>query len=791
MSEVDLKNRLIIYLAKTYFFLNWDIQLFENIVTSILKKEGIDDAILLKCEEDLAVNLALMITEEVDINFINTFVSNVSLNERHSKIQRLRLIGLFFDNIDNFKQTKIYFETLKKNVEFNDLIESFISLSDKELEEIFSDPVLASIFQDYNSFNENEELDESFHIKNKVDIIEVDAFKSLVRELNTLHPNILSLEETKDLLVRYSHGDKAARNNLVENNWRLILSVAKDYIGYGVPLLDLFQEGCIGMIKAINHFDITREVKLSTYAVFWIRASISRAIENTGKSIRVSSHKLAQQRKVFQKRNELYKKLNREPTISEVAHELNMNEKMVWQIYQIPNVSKSLDEPLTLEDDGTKVGDFVVDSNAVSPIDNAIINSEYSELNYYLSLLPNRQATILRMRNGFYDDRVMTLAEIARLFGITESAVKHQEQSGLKEIRSFMKNPQLPLNLPDYNLRSLNSNILDQIVLYYDGYGTKKQIQEAINQLADLDIFILSEIVSSKKCTFEMKKTFYNIINKKILSFLENKFGKKDDDLILRDKVVKYFKNYSLDEVEYVINSLDEYDMELLTYKFLPPKRNVIIEVEEVKTRFRQYLSPKMYKCFDKIHFDESVAKKRKRFKETEYEYFSDFSRDLVDAIVETLTPKEKSIYNARFHCDGKVSKEAKEAFNKTLRYKIKWRLKQVRDGKQTIEYYNRRKSVYNYYAKFTKEEIDFALDSLNEYDRNIVFTMFSDECNDSVKRQFYDSIKGKLLYRLVNQDTNSSLFSSGDGISNSTLENGKGSMKQKKKMLRVQSARK
>lgn len=791
MGKVDLKNSMIIYLAKTYSFLNLDIQLFESIVTDMLKDESIDESILLKCEENLAVKLGLMVTENLDINFINTFVSKVALNTKHSKIQRLRLIGLFFDSIDNFKQTKIYSKILTENIEFNDLIESFTSLSDKELDEVFSDSITNSIFQDYNSFNKNEDFDESFHAKNKMNPIEMDAFKALVRELKALHPNVLSPEETKELLVRYSQGDKTVRNILVENNWRLILSVAKDYIGHGVPLLDLFQEGCIGMIQAINHFDFSRNAKLSTYAVYWIRASIGRAIENTGKSIRVSSHKLAQQRKVFQKRNELYKKLNREPTISEVAHELNMNEKMVWQIYQIPNVSKSLDEPLTLEDDGTKVGDFVVDSNAISPMENAILNREYNELNYYLSLLPQRQATILRMRNGFYDGRVMTMETIARLFEITKSAVQKLEQLGLKKVRNLMRTQQLPLNLPDYNLRGLKSNTLDQIVLYYDGYGTKKQIQEVINQLADLEIFILSEIVSSEKCVFEMKKVFYNTINKKILSFLENKFGKKDDNLILRDKVFKYFKNYSLDEVEYVINSLDEYDMELLTYKFLPPKRNAIIEVEEVKTRFRQYLSPKMYKCFDKIHFDESVAKKRKWFKETEYEYFSEFPRDLVDAIVETLTSKEKSIYNARFHCDGKVSKEAKEAFNKTLRYKIKWRLKQVRDGKQTIEYYNRRKSVYNYYAKFTKEEIDFALESLNEYDRNIVFTMFSDECNDSVKRQFYDSIKGKLLYRLVNQDTNSSLFSSGDGISNSTLENGKGSMKQKKKMLRVQSARK
>ncbi len=256
---------------------------------------------------------------------------------------------------------------------------------------------------------------------------------------------LLTAQEEVALAERMEMGDKSAKGRLIESNLRLVVSIAKRYVGRGMQFLDLIQEGNMGLIKAVEKFDYRKGFKLSTYATWWIRQAITRAIADQARTIRIPVHMVETINKLIRTSRHLIQELGREPSPEEVAEEMGITADKVREILKIAQEPVSLETPIGEEED-SHLGDFIEDEDATAPVEAASFLLLKEQIEEVLDTLNDREQKVLRLRFGLDDGKARTLEEVGREFGVTRERIRQIEAKALRKLR----HPQRSKRLKDY-----------------------------------------------------------------------------------------------------------------------------------------------------------------------------------------------------------------------------------------------------------------------------------------------------------------------------------------------------
>ena len=270
-----------------------------------------------------------------------------------------------------------------------------------------------------------------------------DPVRMYLREIGKIP--LLTYEEEIDLAKRILDGDEEAKKKLAESNLRLVVSIAKKYVGRGMLFLDLIQEGNMGLIKAVEKFDYTKGFKFSTYATWWIRQAITRAIADQARTIRIPVHMVETINKLIRISRHLLQQMGREPTPEEIAKEMEMPVEKVMEIQKIAQDPVSLETPIGEEDD-SPLGDFIQDDDSPAPQDSAAYTMLKEQLEEVMNTLTPREAKVLKLRFGLEDGKARTLEEVGKEFDVTRERIRQIEAKALRKLR----HPSRSKKLRDY-----------------------------------------------------------------------------------------------------------------------------------------------------------------------------------------------------------------------------------------------------------------------------------------------------------------------------------------------------
>jgi RNA polymerase primary sigma factor len=259
-----------------------------------------------------------------------------------------------------------------------------------------------------------------------------DPVRMYLKEIGRV--NLLSAEEEVKLALKIEEGDEEAKRSLAEANLRLVVSIAKRYVGRGMLFLDLIQEGNMGLIKAVEKFDHRKGFKFSTYATWWIRQAITRAIADQARTIRIPVHMVETINKLVRVQRQLLQDLGREPTPEEIGEDMDLTPEKVREILKIAQEPVSLETPIGEEDD-SHLGDFIEDHEATSPSEHAAYELLKEQLEDVLDTLTDREENVLRLRFGLDDGRTRTLEEVGKVFGVTRERIRQIEAKALRKLR--------------------------------------------------------------------------------------------------------------------------------------------------------------------------------------------------------------------------------------------------------------------------------------------------------------------------------------------------------------------
>ncbi len=358
------------------------------------------------------------------------------LQEQFTKIlEGLLVSAKAKKNVLTYKEVNDAFGTMPLQEEKMDLVLEYLEKNNIDIlhEENADDTTELLLDNDDDLLLADEE---EVEIIDDTDVLEgvstEDPVRMYLKEIGNVP--LLSTEEEVELAKRVEEGDESAKKQLIEANLRLVVSIAKKYVGRGMPFLDLIQEGNMGLMKAVDKFDYAKGFKFSTYATWWIRQAITRGIADTGRTIRVPVHMVETINKTLRMTRTLLQELGREPTSEEVAEKLGVPVSRVREVLKISRDPVSLDTPIGEEDD-SHLGDFIEDDSALSPADSAAFSMLREELGTALESLTDRERQVVQLRFGLVDGRARTLEEVGKEFNVTRERIRQIEAKALRKLR--------------------------------------------------------------------------------------------------------------------------------------------------------------------------------------------------------------------------------------------------------------------------------------------------------------------------------------------------------------------
>jgi RNA polymerase primary sigma factor len=262
----------------------------------------------------------------------------------------------------------------------------------------------------------------------------LDSLRLYLREIGKVP--LLTADQEVYLAKRIERGDMFAKTHMIEANLRLVVSIAKSYLGRGLSFLDLIQEGSLGLIRAVEKFDYRKGYKFSTYATWWIRQAVTRAIADKARTIRIPVHMVEKLNKVVHIERQLVQRLGREPQPDEIALELEMTTEEVREILRMAQLPVSLEKPIG-EEEESELGDFVQDEQAESPFDTASVQLRREDIDKALDSLPERERKVIELRFGLTGAQPCTLEEVGRAFGVTRERIRQIENNTLKRLETL------------------------------------------------------------------------------------------------------------------------------------------------------------------------------------------------------------------------------------------------------------------------------------------------------------------------------------------------------------------
>ncbi len=385
-------------------------------IDTVSKKKMSPPEFLQKLED--LVNKGIALDMKLNIGEINDFFADTELNT------------------DSIEQIYSYLEN--KGIEINENSVDDMNIDIDNIDNITDED---SLLLDDDEFDKDSEEDIDL---SAIDLLEgvgtEDPVRMYLKEIGTVP--LLTANEELELAKRKQDGDEYAKQRLIEANLRLVVSIAKRYTGRGMSFLDLVQEGNLGLIKGVEKFDYTKGFKLSTYATWWIRQSVTRALADQARTIRVPVHMVETINKMSKMQRKLTLELGYEPSVTELANELGMTEEKVMEIMQIAREPASLETPIGEEDD-SNLGDFVADANVLTPEGNVESVMLREHIDTLLGDLKERERQVIVLRFGLEDGHPRTLEEVGKEFKVTRERIRQIEAKALRKLRNPVRSKRI------------------------------------------------------------------------------------------------------------------------------------------------------------------------------------------------------------------------------------------------------------------------------------------------------------------------------------------------------------
>lgn len=385
-------------------------------IETVSKKKMSPPEFLQKLED--LVNKGIALDMKLNIGEINDFFADTELNT------------------DSIEQIYSYLEN--KGIEINENSVDDMNIDIDNIDNITDED---SLLLDDDEFDKDSEEDIDL---SAIDLLEgvgtEDPVRMYLKEIGTVP--LLTANEELELAKRKQDGDEYAKQRLIEANLRLVVSIAKRYTGRGMSFLDLVQEGNLGLIKGVEKFDYTKGFKLSTYATWWIRQSVTRALADQARTIRVPVHMVETINKMSKMQRKLTLELGYEPSVTELANELGMTEEKVMEIMQIAREPASLETPIGEEDD-SNLGDFVADANVLTPEGNVESVMLREHIDTLLGDLKERERQVIVLRFGLEDGHPRTLEEVGKEFKVTRERIRQIEAKALRKLRNPVRSKRI------------------------------------------------------------------------------------------------------------------------------------------------------------------------------------------------------------------------------------------------------------------------------------------------------------------------------------------------------------